>query len=419
MSHLVARPIGKRRRDGTEFQEREASGAVPSVLRHFEPNQMAALRLWVDEDDSKQHKRESLLKIAMKKIDGFRLEDGDLLVEHLLQDGWVICTEIRKPKRDWQWVSLAWRDLTKLQSLLGVSGTLGRQQQRQTHLSQAKEQLIARLDSFAQGDTDPYLNDELAQAIEELEKAKSLTPDALKRRLDLMFQVAHWRDSGQQGMRQDFALSVRDGTKAIEANEWKWLDTVFDLERLGISRFAQTAWLAGEVELCWSNRKMELSAVHFLGIPLKDMQHLERLEGVQQWWLIENRTSFERNARKLPHGTLLLWMPGRPSLGWQAMMAHLLTKAPCPAWISADADPAGVDIACAVGRLWEQAGLTWEAHQMSSVELTQTKQKWDLTPRDRLLLQNLLAREALPATLRTLCETMQREDRKAEQEAWL
>lgn len=108
-------------------------------------------------------------------------------------------------------------------------------------------------------------------------------------------------DSGAQGLRRDFALKARDSTKSIGAADWRWLESSFDLERLRIT---------------------------------------------------------ERQAQELPAGELLLWLPGRPSTAWMEAIAHLLRLAPAPSRISADADPAGVYIACTVGALWEAQGPT-------------------------------------------------------------
>jgi hypothetical protein len=115
----------------------------------------------------------------------------------------------------------------------------------------------------------------------------------------------------------------------------------------------------------------------------------------------------------------LIWMPGRPSRLWCDAIGHLLRLAPAPAWISADADPSGVDIALSVGALWHEKGLLWLPNRMGAEELAQSDQLWLLNEHDRALLSRLLARSDLPAELRSLCEVMWQSGRKAEQEAWL
>lgn len=100
-------------------------------------------------------------------------------------------------------------------------------------------------------------------------------------------------------------------------------------------------------------------------------------------------------------------------------MDRLLTLAPAPAWISADIDPAGVDIACTAGALWDQRGLDWVPHEMNASRLLDTAQHWPLNPHDHRLLDRLARRDTVPEALRALCDSMRQTGRKAEQEAWL
>ncbi|WP_343650952.1 DUF2399 domain-containing protein [Herbaspirillum sp.] len=285
-------------------------------------------------------------------------------------------------------------------------------------LEQARQWLLER-GNVQQTLLDPDLLDELTLALKALEEDKSLRADVLEARLGLLRALAAWHDSGQQGLRRNFALQARDLTKSLSASEWRWLEALFDLERLNIASFAQVGWLSGDLVFSWQGRRLELAPLHCVGLPLDDLLVADALTAPRQWWLIENRTSFELQARQRPAGVALLWMPGRPSPAWLATVSHLLQLAPAPAWISADADPAGVDIACTVGSRWEQAGLTWEPYQMGLAQWQSTTQRWPLNAHDRRLLGVLLARPSLPASLRALCEAMQTEGRKAEQEAWL
>jgi hypothetical protein len=109
---------------------------------------------------------------------------------------------------------------------------------------------------------------------------------------------------------------------------------------------------------------------------------------------------------------MVSWIDASSSRGSRVRRADL-------AWISADADPAGVDIACGVGALWAERGLLWEPHQMGVAQWQDTTQRWPLNDHDRVLLERLLARTDLQPELRALCEAMRRDGRKAEQEAWL
>ncbi|AON55114.1 membrane protein [Herbaspirillum seropedicae] len=112
-------------------------------------------------------------------------------------------------------------------------------------------------------------------------------------------------------------------------------------------------------------------------------------------------------------------MPGRPSTAWMEAVSRLLEHLPIPAWISADADPAGVDIACSVGALWTRKGLQWEPYLMGLEQWQATTQYWPLNAHDRRLITALLDRAELPSSLRALCAAMLEEGRKAEQEAWI
>ena len=109
----------------------------------------------------------------------------------------------------------------------------------------------------------------------ELEQDKSLRLEVLDSRFSLLKSIATWHDSRQEGSRRNFALHARDATKALTAAEWHWLESIFDLERLGIARFAQVAWLAGDIELLWGKHKVDLAPLHCLGLPLADLRNLE------------------------------------------------------------------------------------------------------------------------------------------------
>jgi hypothetical protein len=170
----------------------------------------------------------------------------------------------------------------------------------------------------------------------------------------------------------------------------------------------------------WDARSIDLTAVSFMALPLDDVMRVTGLAEVpERWWLIENRTSFERQSQQLTHGTHLVWMPGRPSMAWLVAMDHLVQCAPAPLRVSADADPAGVDIAWSVGRVWERLGLPWEPFRMGTDELNAAKQPWSLNAHDRALISRLLEGPDLPQPLRELCLAMQRNGLKAEQEGWL
>jgi hypothetical protein len=97
-----------------------------------------------------------------------------------------------------------------------------------------------------------------------------------------------------------------------------------------------------------------------------------------------------------------------------------LELAPAPARISADPDPAGVEIALTAGSLWESRGLAWEPHLMGVDQLAAARQKLPLDEHhDVATLARIRARPGVPAALRQLCEHMAQQQVKAEQEGWL
>lgn len=369
------------------------------------------LARWVKEDAATRTR-----PVLLKQAAGAGIERVEAVCEQLLRAGWIERRE-RLQGGHWHWDSIIWRDLDGLRRLLGVTGRQDRAAQRQALLQEAQAWLAARR---SLEEADPDLLDEIAQALAQLAQDTALRHEALATRLALVQALAEWNDSGAQGLRRDFALKARGSTKSIGAADWRWLESSFDLERLRISAFAPLLWMAGTASLQWPQGRVDLAPLHVAGLPLADVLRMERVDDAPlRYWLVENRTSFERQAQELPAGELLLWLPGRPSTAWLEAVAHLLRLAPAPARISADADPAGVDIACTVGALWQAQGLAWEPHQMGLAQWSSTSQRWDLNDHDRRLIERLLARTDLRPQLRDLCEAMQREGRKAEQEAWM
>jgi hypothetical protein len=398
---------------GRGQRDRQANAPIPEQLSMLTPEQMELLKRWARMEAARRG-RPALLK----DVGAASIELAETLCDRLLRDGWIIRRE-RLTGGSWRWDSIEWRDLAHLQSLLGLTSRGQRAEQRSSQVERAKIWLQARRDDPSTSSLDPDLLDEFTHALSHLESERSMRVDQLSLRLSLMQCIATWRDAGLQGNRRDFALYARGSTKAVAEADWRWLESEFDLDRLRIARFAQVVWLAGDMTLRWGEQATNLAPLHFAGLPLTDLARAEAILTPTRWWLIENRTSFERQAAERAAGTALVWMPGRPSSGWLAAVRRLLERAPAPAWISADADPAGIDIACGVGALWASRGLAWEPHRMGVAEWASTAQHWPLNEHDRRLLGVLLARSDLPPELRGLCEQIQKAGRKAEQEAWL
>jgi hypothetical protein len=367
------------------------------------------LATWVRKDNESRS-REALLREAGTS----NIERADALSEWLLREGWIT----RKEKLQggtWQWDGLTWRDLDRLKSLLGVGSRTQRDEARAQRLAQAH----AWLETLGQG-TEVDLREAVAQAIQYLEAESSQRVDVLATRLDLLTSLVEWQRAQMSGTRRDFALYAGEHTKSIGASDWKWLERFFDLESVGVTHFLPMVLLAGDAELFWDERVLDLSSVRCLAIPIEDLLKVTAVKVHQDyWWLIENRASFERQSGHRQPGTLMAWLPGRPSQDWIRAMEHLLRLSPSPLRVSADADPAGIDIARTVGYLWQSRGLKWEPYRMGIEEWKSVSQKWPLNDHDRALLKRLLDSPELPQSLKELCTAMSREGRKAEQEGWL
>lgn len=124
--------------------------------------------------------------------------------------------------------------------------------------------------------------------------------------------------------------------------------------RWGSSATPRCSGLPGSMTLQTAQGSSSLQPWPFIGVPVEALQALQQLhESPESYWVIENRASFERQARQREPAQCVLWVPGRPSTAWPSAVARLLEHAPAPARVSADADPAGIEIALTVGALLE------------------------------------------------------------------
>lgn len=390
-------------------RQRTAQHEPPQALSLLSKEDKDLLATWVRKDNVSRS-RESLLKEAgISNIDR-----AETLSDWLLREGWIT----RKEKLQggcWQWEGLIWRDLDRLKSLIGVGSRTQRDEARSQRLKQA-HRWIKTLSTDIPSD----LHDSVNHAVEQLASESSLRVDILSARLDLLTSLVEWHQAQMNGTRRDFALFAGEHTKSIGTTDWKWLERFFDLERLGVSHFLPMIWLAGDAQILWQERVMDLGSVRYLAIPIEDVLRVTEIrQKLDYWWLIENRASYERQSGQRPRGALMAWLPGRPSQGWIRAIRHLLQLAPAPLRVSADADPAGIDIALTVGRVWESQAQEWEPYRMGVVEWQAVSQKWPLNDHDISLLQRLLSDTNLPEQMAALGKAMLLEGRKAEQEGWL
>lgn len=394
-------------------RERRAPHEPPETLGLLTVEQREILTLWVRKDNASRG-REALLKEGGRH----RIELAETLCDWLLREGWITRKE-ELVGGGWQWSNLTWRDLATLKQLLGVGSRSQRDEERGRVLSGLRRWL-AECSPDELGPQHAGLWADLQAAISSLEQDAAQRVEVLEARSRWVRALHGWGLDERQGTRRDFALFAGEHTKSIGQGDWKWLEERFDLERLGVSHFTPLIWLAGKGALQWGARAADLGTVSFLALPLDSVLRVTALDvAPSHWWLVENRTSFERQAKKLADGIILVWMPGRASPEWITALEHLVRCAPAPLRVSSDADPAGVDMAWNMGQVWERLGLSWEPHQMGVADLEASQQFWALNDHDRALLSRLLQSPDLPRPLRELCEAMQRQERKAEQEGWL
>lgn len=360
--------------------------------------QLAVLQRWL-KSHAQERAWQSLLQLAgaeaLDWVDGLRddlLAAGALAVREELKAG------------QWRVTRIVWRDLPALQQAAGVTTA-------DEHAAQ-RDDLAAQWRALA--DEHPWL----AGAVQNAALATSVVQS---QRLPLLHALVDWRQAQRTGLRQDFALAARDHTKGITATEWDWLDAHLPLEALGIGRFEPVFWLGGALTLAGAQAGdvMALPRGGFVGLPCRQLTAWSGVQTpLQRYWLIENRASFERQASQLPPGVCLIWLPGRPSEAWQQAMRWLLSQAPAPAAISCDPDPAGIQIALTAGRLWEDAGLHWEAEKMSS-EFWKDGVSRALNDYDRRVLSELQQSAHLPASLARLRDDLLASGTKSEQEGWI
>lgn len=377
-------------------QELEATAPCwPGALPRLDADEQPLLVDWL-RGSAATRKWQSLLEAAGPS----RIELAQRLSDLALKAG--LCTRRERfEKGRWRPVELCWVELDALQAALGLP-TRGERDARRTALA-------ARLDALMGHE----LAGEAAQALAESRMALA----AAEARAALLEALADWVAAGEAGLRRDFALRLGH-TKAVGDGEWQWLERHFDLPALGIGAFAPTLTLAGDLGLAWPGGRVDLGVLPFATLPVPALLAAQRVEAPPaRWWLIENRASFEKQAARRVAGDALVWMAGRPTRAWGQAMAHLLALAPAPAAISADADPAGIEIALAAAAPWAAAGQPWAAVAMEPARLERAG-ALPLGAYDRAALQRLAAQD-LPPALAALRDAMLARGLKAEQEGWL
>jgi hypothetical protein len=328
------------------------------------------------------------------------VETADRLRDALLELGWIEIDE-RRERGLWRPAFITWRDSDGLRAALGLP---------------RRDALAARLVALlASAPADPRLHALHAG----LSSHRAST--ATIARAELLQALDAWIAAGRDGTRRDFALQARDDTKAIGDAEWRWLEAGLDdeggLEAVGISRHLPALWLRAPLSLHLSDARLDLSAVpDAIALTPSTIAAISRIDGhIDRWRIVENRTSFERAARRHGEHDGVLWLPGFAPGWWRTAVAHLLHHRPAPALLACDPDPAGVEIALGVGALWDVAGHAWQPWSMAATDLAALPVHKPLTKYDRDRLDALAARP-LPPILASLVAAMIEHGHKGEQE---
>lgn len=137
-----------------------------------------------------------------------------------------------------------------------------------------------------------------------LERARAsldvLPAERALRRMRILIALDQWLLTERFGTRRDFAWSATGDTKGVSATEWSWLEEHIDLVNAGIEKHVQAFWLRAPFVLESAGHALDLNAVpDCIGLTRETIARVTRLTGtVERWQLLENRTSFERAARR-------------------------------------------------------------------------------------------------------------------------
>lgn len=345
---------------------------------------------WIKASSSKR-KWDTLLITAGNR----RIQLAHELLDALLRGGWVEVEERRQSGR-WQPVWVSFLEPSALRRHLGLAD---------------KDALAESLRAEA---TQPLHDIRLANAQQSL---SLFPPQFALRRLTLLRALDGWLAGQRFGTRRDFSLFARGTTKAVSTSDWEWLDRHLDLAELGIEKHIPTIWMRGPVLLLRENLALDLRLVDdCIGLTPDTLSNLTGIEGrIGCWRILENRTSFERVARRHGGEDFVVWLPGFAPLWWLEGVAQLLALHPASALIACDPDPAGIEIALQVAQIWDKAGLSWQPWGMDVATVSNLPNCRPLAETDKEQLQRLL-QKPLPVGLHALADWMLIQSRKGEQE---
>lgn len=373
---------GKRRRRSLVLQEQP--------LKLWLATRKLLLKEWL-KGTSATRRWSALLKIAGSN----RVNEANALLQALLETGWIQVEEWRNRGR-WDVSQVEFLALEPLREQLGLKN--------REKLAAAHQKLNNA--QFSDGQLEGLRQDLAA-----------MPPERALKRHELLLALDAWQEQEYFGSRRDFSQFARGNTKAISGSEWRWLSDAIDLEEWRIGRHTATLYLRASFTLHFAAGQLDLGVLpDFIALTPATLAALQGISAPpEQWLVIENQTCFEKVARQAKTSEAVLWVPGHPPLWWQTAVARLVALCPAPAKISCDPDPAGIQIALSVGRLWEQHQCRWSPWKMGVADLQKLQHGLPLSARDRLLLQGL-RKQSLPPGLDSLAANMEAQGIKGEQE---
>lgn len=327
---------------------------------------------------------------------------ADSLREWLLREGWAVVVELRQ-HGDWWPQSIELRNLPELRATLGIVDKAQDAQRWQVAREELKNICTDSLHTPA------------LFALDKLPARYALA------RSDLIVSLQRWQDAQRSGTRRDFALLARDDTKGVSETEWNWLEATLDLAEFQIERHTPLLLLSAPLKLTMPHGQLDLAnCADFAALTPSTVHAATAVSGaVSYWQLVENRTSFERVAKKREPNVGVIWLPGYPPSWWHTAVGQLLDLAPAPAHIACDPDPAGIAIALKASELWRERGIAWQPWKMAASDLASLRVRKPLTEGDKLQLDSLRHQHVLPAPLSELLEWMLVQGEKGEQEGYL
>lgn len=322
------------------------------------------------------------------------------LLDWLLHAGWVAVVEERRHGAWWP-NQVEFLDPPALRHALGLPDTHAAAQR----WLQLRAQVIG---------TTGTAFDAAVAALDNLPPARAAD------RAQILLKLYIWREEQRCGTRRDFAHFARGDTKSITDAEWRWLEDTINLAAFAIERHTPLLLIAAPLTFELPTGTIDIGCLpDFAALTPAGIAATREIKGkVDRWRLVENRTSFERLARKRDEETGIVWLPGFPPGWWCTAMAQLLALAPAIGEIACDPDPAGIAIACKAGELWERAGLPWQPWRMDAHYLASLALRRPLAPADRTLLDQIEP-QRLPSSLAELRQWMIEHCEKGEQEGYL